>query len=253
MGRGASLGRGAKGYLPPQKRTLRVKRTYKKVAKPVNSFMTKEIGTQVQTTNRSLVPPKKLFKLRYTQTFQFTTGAAGVFGTAQQMRLNSLFDPDYTGGGHQPYLFDSFSPLYANYLVKKAKVKLLWSTIGGTADICCAAQVNVNSTGQVLAGQTADQVTERQSASTCILSASGNTRTREQHLNVNIAKIFGKPDAAIVIEDSYGALVTTNPSQVCYLSVAIASYSGVAAEGATCQMIIDYEGEFHNAIDQTQS
>ena len=35
----------------------------------------------------------------------------------QYMRMNSLFDPDQTGTGHQPYYFDQFAALYNRYTV----------------------------------------------------------------------------------------------------------------------------------------
>ena len=39
----------------------------------------------------------------------------------QYMRMNSLFDPDQTGTGHQPYYFDQFAALYNRYTVLGSK------------------------------------------------------------------------------------------------------------------------------------
>lgn len=44
-------------------------------------------------------------------------GANGVYS----FRCNSLFDPNYTGSGHQPYGYDTLSTLYARYMVTGAK------------------------------------------------------------------------------------------------------------------------------------
>ena len=51
-----------------------------------------------------LVPLSRRGVLKYSETFTLTTGAGGTFGVDQVMKLNSLYDPDFTGGGHQPYL-----------------------------------------------------------------------------------------------------------------------------------------------------
>lgn len=39
-------------------------------------------------------------------------------------RANSLFDPEYATGGHQPLYFDQYSELYANYKVLGAKINV---------------------------------------------------------------------------------------------------------------------------------
>lgn len=36
--------------------------------------------------------------------------------------MNSCYDPHYTGGGHQPYMFDQFAQLYSQYRVHRAKI-----------------------------------------------------------------------------------------------------------------------------------
>lgn len=49
-----------------------------------------------------------------------STGSLGI----QQFRANSLFDPDLTGTGHQPYGFDQFKAYYATYMVTSSKISL---------------------------------------------------------------------------------------------------------------------------------
>lgn len=38
--------------------------------------------------------------------------------------MNSVFDPDYTGGGHQPQGFDEYSALYDSYRVNYVDVEI---------------------------------------------------------------------------------------------------------------------------------
>lgn len=45
----------------------------------------------------------------------------GAFGVDQQMNLNSLFDPDRSGVGHQPYCFDQWASFYNRYRVYGCK------------------------------------------------------------------------------------------------------------------------------------
>ena len=69
-------------------------------------------------------PDRMVTKLRYVDNFNLT-GSAGVVG-ANVFRLNSCFDPDLTGVGHQPMYFDQFCGAagtgpYGRYRVTSAK------------------------------------------------------------------------------------------------------------------------------------
>lgn len=64
------------------------------------------------------IPEKLYVKLRYYDQFNQTAGAF----TNRIHRLNSLYDPDYTGVGSQAYYRDQLSTLYEKYQVYGAKV-----------------------------------------------------------------------------------------------------------------------------------
>lgn len=73
-------------------------------------------------------PSRLRTQLRYSQNVSMT-GASGIMA-AQVFRGNSLYDPDQTGTGTQPYRFDQFcgapgaSGLYLNYLVLAASLEV---------------------------------------------------------------------------------------------------------------------------------
>lgn len=72
-----------------------------------------------------LGPDKLRTRLRYCQSNQTLTCTTGV-PTVRQYRLNSLFDPDFTGVGHQPYGFDQIVLMgYQAYCVYGVKYKIL--------------------------------------------------------------------------------------------------------------------------------
>ena len=43
--------------------------------------------------------------------------------------MNSLFDPDFTGTGHQPYYFDQFATIYQRYTVIGSKLTATFTPI----------------------------------------------------------------------------------------------------------------------------
>jgi hypothetical protein len=63
-------------------------------------------------------PDKLLSKLRYHETGTITSLLGGI--TKQNYRWNSTFDPNQTGGGHQPLYRDTYAAIYDHYAVVSA-------------------------------------------------------------------------------------------------------------------------------------
>lgn len=91
------------------------------------SHPTKKSRYSYQTTDpkayrlsKSILRPRQKVTLKYFDSRTITATTAGSFGTTY--RLNSLFDPDATGVGHQPRGYDQIKELYQKYVVTKANV-----------------------------------------------------------------------------------------------------------------------------------
>jgi len=67
--------------------------------------------------------------LRYNATIALNVGA----GIAERyfFRAGSIFDPDYTGTGYQPYGHDTYEKIYNHYRVIKSVCKITNTTAGG--------------------------------------------------------------------------------------------------------------------------
>lgn len=70
----------------------------------------------------------KIVKLRYCEPFIVNVTAGNY--VKQTFRLMNIYDPNYTGTGHQPMGFDFWSSLYNRYTVLGAKVTVRPSPIG---------------------------------------------------------------------------------------------------------------------------
>jgi len=66
--------------------------------------------------------------LRYSQTYDFNA-AAGV-ASLHFIRAGSIFDPDYSGVGYQPYGHDTYQLIYNHYRVIKSVAKITNTTAG---------------------------------------------------------------------------------------------------------------------------
>lgn len=71
-------------------------------------------------------PKTILTKLRYSDSIQLGI-TSGVLNY-HVFRANSLFDPDYTGTGHQPMYFDQYAGIYLSYQVLGSKITVTWNT-----------------------------------------------------------------------------------------------------------------------------
>jgi len=74
-----------------------------------------------------------LAKFRYCETAPITP-SGGTVGT-YIWNCNDLFDPNFTGTGHQPLGFDQYMVLYNHYTVIGAKITVTF--IGDTAEFQC--------------------------------------------------------------------------------------------------------------------
>lgn len=72
---------------------------------------------------------KFLFKTRYVELNQSLDVGTGGIPVTQVYSLTSLFDPNYTGVGHQPLGFDNIMPMYDHYTVIGARVKVTASNL----------------------------------------------------------------------------------------------------------------------------
>lgn len=213
------------------------------------SKQSKAIQAAQLSTSGSLlmnVFPRTLRRtLRYAETFSLSTGAAGIIGAVQTMLLNSLYDPNNTGTGHQPYGFDQITPFYQQYFVHGCRYQLICTTIGGTAEICVAFQIFPTAAGVTIAGISTDAATEKSTVSTFQVGPSGNVRTRSVKGEVKMHQIFGLTPAQYAAQtDQYGAAVTANPALGAYLEVGLGSYSGNAGETLSVQIILEFDAEF---------
>lgn len=69
----------------------------------------------------AIAPGRLVVTLPYAETFSMSTVASVPGSTV--FRANSCFDPDFTGGGHQPRGFDQYTAMYGHARVLKSKIK----------------------------------------------------------------------------------------------------------------------------------
>lgn len=186
----------------------------------------------------------------YSQIVQFTSGTAAM-GTQQAYRMNSLYDPDYTGSGHQPYGFDQMSGLYSKYRVDRCKFELTFTTPGAANDLLCAATV-CPGTSSSLSAVSTQLVPERPDSIWGVCSSSGERRCVLRG-NFDLHVVCGVSKAKYEAEDNYSAAIGADPSQVALLTCSAGCVDGTASVTVQCLIVVTYDALLFNRITQASS
>lgn len=205
-------------------------------------------------TSKNPFPPKKNFKLSYCETFNIYSGTAGVFGTPQKMNLNSLFDPNNTGGGHQPYGYDQITPLWAKYRVNAVLVYIEFSNPDYDGTVAGVMVQPSTGTGS-LVGISPDIIREQSTSwISSPLSTSGE-QIRKFKQYINLAKLEGLTKAQYNAKDIYVGLVggSSTPTSMPSLMFATAQDTSTTSAYLSARCEITYYCTFFDRTLQAYS
>lgn len=172
-------------------------------------------------------PPGRDYSLTYGQAVTLGNGAVGTFGTEQVFRLNSLADPDFTGGGHQPYGFDTLQTIYSRYKVHSVMIELTFNTPSNNEIV--ASMVSAPQDPVTLSSFDLNTLIERPNVD--LQPISQNEPVKRIVKTFNIWDIVGMTKSQFDADISdYASTVVLNPIKVAFLRLAMAESSGTLAQ-----------------------
>lgn len=156
---------------------------------------------------------KFLFKTRYVEVDKVID--VGIGGVAQTMvyRLTSLFDPNFSGAGHQPIGFDQIMPMYDHYCVIGARVRVSATNLDRDPQHII---MQIRDTATV--GTNISQILENGATKHVIVNGEGNNNTKTLGLNFSAKKFFGKSP---MDGDKYQGTLTNNPNENAFLHLIV--------------------------------
>lgn len=158
-------------------------------------------------------------RLRYSTDISITptTGAAGIYAFA----ANSIFDPDVTGVGHQPYGHDTYANIYNHYQVKKATI-----VVRCTSNTNCIYGVNISDSSGAITDY--DLIKERKGCKFTVYNSNGPSQAIT---NYYTDQFMGNPY-------QLAATFGNNPADIFYFNVwctmQTASSTGAARDFQVC-------------------
>lgn len=222
-----------------KKRRYKRKRYVAKIPKAVGGF-----------------PIKKLVKLRYAQEIVLPGTSNGI--VQHQFRANSVYDPDFTGVGHQPMNYDRWAALYDHYTVMSSKCKVTPTAVGTSNVIPGYVGIMISTdSGGTSTLSNVTSLFENKLISHKWLNPGNitgfalNPNSKGITSYFNAKRIFG----VVNPEDgaAYGALISTNPARDAYFNVYIASVSGNTPANITALVEMEYTVLFDEMVTQTQN
>lgn len=163
------------------------------------------INNQRVPRNIPQIMPKSLtVALNYSEPLNFTTTSGLAYD--YQFNLNSIFDPNRSGGGHQALGHDQWATLYGRYRVDRTRVTVTWLNAPAAGAMCSVLFSNsVNSITN------AAEAIENPMGQTKGMSPNGlcTTITRTQDLN----QVTGVSKSVYKADDRFESLFGSNPSE----------------------------------------
>jgi len=191
-------------------------------------------------------PSTNVVKMRYCEVNDITLTA----GFAQyQFVANGLFDPDFTGGGHQPLGFDQWKLFYNHYVVLGSKCS--FTITGANSGVTGSCTVNC---------QLSDDTAVPTDIQTLMESGRGTTRVVNGFTGINPVTVRSKFSAKKFfsitnVKDNVtriGAPTNANPTDIAVYTLTMFNKS-LATPDMSITTMIEYIVLFNEPKDLEQS
>lgn len=180
--------------------------------------------------------------MKYAETVQ--TSATGQY----QFRLNSLFDPNLSGVGHQPYSYDNLALLYNRYRVIATGWRIQQPQAFNGVSITTACLPS-NDTG--IAWTDFGEMAENPRTKYVTNNPGGPLVTLSG--KSNLPRLMGRTKAQYMADDNYQAIVTTNPAENAILYIATFATSTGQGAAANINIILEFTVEWFDLKRVLQS
>lgn len=191
-------------------------------------------------------PQRMIVSHKYAEgvTLTITTGtqAAGY-----NWNLNSIYDPNRSGTGHQPYGRDQYAGIYQKYRVIACHYNM--SVVGGN-DVCLYALPS----NEAVTVYTSAQA--RETPRCRYVNQAGAQGPRVLKGKVYLPSLLGRTKAQYMADEDCQAAVGSNPNEVCILNTGVA-LPGDNIVGSSISynlaITLTYIVEWFDPITQSQS
>lgn len=188
-----------------------------------NGPSTGQITNLLRGTKSAGVPPFMMVEMLYP--IAFTSSSTTGNNWYWQFRINSLFDPDFTGTGQQPHTFDQWMALYDRYRVFACELDFVVMSLDGLAPLTAAISPGVDAAPTL----TFAAIAGRRDADLGQAPYMAMRRFKKRFL---IKDVFGIDEEALCSEINYSGTSSSSAPAVAYANI------GVFTSGATTPVFL---------------
>jgi len=188
-----SLGLSQPRYTPRMRAPPKARKVYRRAAPRLK--VTKAL---------SGFPEQQVVRLKYA-TMPILGNGTTTIGS-HTFNTNSIFDPDYTAGGHQPMGYDQWAAIYQKYRVEKASIFVRFVTQGELKSAVCGIEV-------------VDDPDTTLSIAAIVERATSRKEIVTQESPVTVSRTWTRGGAGGDGVDSYDGAFGSNPTNCDYFTV----------------------------------
>lgn len=184
------------------------------------SYRKRRGATTISSLASSSVRPDRLL-VRLPYNDSFVMGGTAGQTSIQSMNMNSIYDPDRTGTGHQPLGYDQWAVFYKKYKVHKVAYNVTFTQYyDGSATNDYGAKVGILLQNGVPASIYTDQsVFEQPHLRFGAIGTAVGASSRTFKGVASCARVAGRPHVAYLSDDKYQANFGYNPSEFITLNL----------------------------------
>lgn len=164
-------------------------------------------------------------------------------------RLNSLYDPNETGTGHQPRGYDELAAIYNSYTVLGAKWKVEAVAAQSSDDIRVFCHVSTDSVSDIVSIQDGME-RGKEVKSAYVHNLAENTMGERRILSGKVDCKQYMLDTGGSFSDQFTSGVATNPTVPVRLHIQAADEDGsaIGSGGLVCHVTIEYDAIYSTPI-----
>lgn len=228
--------------MPFRRRFRRSTRARRSTRRTVRSYRRK-YGRRRRTVRRAM-PIRKLVKMRFATWF---IGDPDIVSPFKQysFRANSVYDPDATGIGDQPYSYDQWSTFYPTWSVIGSKITVKLLSTSGSVEIPSIIGVSLSNSATPPTGWSQDNLLEQPNVSWRLIPGIGISNPLSCSMRYSPKKWWGI--GKITDNDELWGSTNSNPSYQTFFNVFVAAVDGSSNVTPLYGMVtIDYLVLFRN-------
>lgn len=198
--------------------------------------------------NRALQPiaQRTIVRMKYAE--QVSMSASGGIPAKQLFNLNSIYDPNRTGLGHQPYGHDTFQGLYNRYRVISVSWNITIQSVASEIITLCVLPCNEENSTLSL-----ELMRESPRCRYIVQGCGAGQTTRTLKGRISLPSLVGRTRAQYMADDRYQSQFANSPSELAVLHCFAGNTGGSITGPCVMSVVLTYTVECFDPHQLSQS